>query len=354
MQAKIKVFDIINFGFYPYRSMAPNFGSSGSILNQLAIWATEADRSTINTHTTESAANEPITRSYFYDYYSRNDNHILILWHEYQNADGSILGLNGNGRPGDSETRSSTFEGEDYIPGLPGYYWFNSSLNVCISVDFNSSCSKKTLIERYIKGFIQNRWPYKITNEHGEIINYAEDERLVVNRKSFPKFKLSLMKNTAVEEELFIKRERITRMIKEEKLETQLQDQRSTIEKMFSGLLRNTPVYLYEKTFKHEFEFTPTEAELVEIIDSFRSQDDNGNIENIGFRAEGRVYMLSGINVQFTQELNLFGNQDGVITAVDLHDEIIRLIPAILDEINRAPRVVIAEDIEDDLEMLNE
>ncbi|WP_222889425.1 hypothetical protein [Enterobacter sp. C2] len=330
LTAKLKFFDINKLGYYKYGSKEPDLSDTTDTLQKLKKWATDG-REFINTLTYAADKDEDIRNTYFCGLATetQHGDHLLTLWAEVPNDSGVIYGMPPLAKPGKVDMLTTGFDDDKTIPGFPCYFWFIPEENAFASVKFDHSLQGKSNLDNYLNGYLANKSPYRVLDKHEKVIGFSIDGKNNPNAaKLNPKFYAVGMKYDEIQAELLNNIHRITRILKREKITYLAPDDRTVIERVFSGLLSNTPASTQERTIFHEMEFKPTETQLKTIIASYNALNSTSPIRNVGFKySDGKSIWLSGANVTFETELNV-RRRDNHIIAPD------RLLSAIMKRRN--------------------
>lgn len=228
-------------------------------------------------------------------------------------------------RPGDTAMLTTEF-GTDAIPGMPSYFWFIPQYNLMASIRFQHSIAGKANAEKYLNSYFWNKSPYRLLDAESNVIGFSESGVYEENsERIYPKFTAVTRKNHQLIEFLLSNRQRITRMIKRETLSYQRPDDRSVIERMFSDLLNNPPVFAEDRTVNHVIQFRPTEDQLQQIVDSYENLGANSPVKDIGFILNNNeTIMLSGISVSVEEQLQVNRLDNEIISAEVLSNALTR------------------------------
>ncbi len=317
IDAYIKFFDIKKCGFYSRGAADPVFGDINQSLTQLTNWARDG-RDFVNTTTYESDPENDLLSTYFCDWQGNpvTQDSVLILWNETPNNNGTVYGMPPRSRPGDTAMLTTEFEG-DAIPGMPSYFWFIPEHNLMASIRFQHSIAGKANAERYLNSYLWNKSPYRILNAESEVIGFSESGNFEEGcEKLHPKFVAMVRKNHQLIDYLLENRSRITRMIKRETLSYQSRDDRNIIERVFSDLLNNAPVFTEDRTINHTMQFRPTEQQLEQIVNNYDNLGPNSPIKDVGFILNtNEQIMLSGVSLSVEEELQVDRLENEIISA---------------------------------------
>ncbi len=327
LTAKVKFFDINKCGYYKYGSKKPDLSGITDTLLKLKVWASDG-REFINTLTYKAAKDEDIRNTYFCGLASERQfgDHLLTLWAEVPNDNGVIYGMPPLAKPGTVDMLTTGFDVDKAIPGFPCYFWFLPQENAFASIKFEHSLMGKGNLDNYLNGFLANKSPYRVFDEDDTVVGFSPDgKENDDSAKLNPKFYAVGMKYDEIQAELITNINRITKILKREKITYLAPDDRKLIERVFSSLLKNTPASTQERTILHEMDFKPTEAELKGIIKSYNKLESSSPIRNVGFKySDGKAVWLSGANVTFDIELNVRRKDNHIINPERLLSAIIK------------------------------
>lgn len=309
LEAKIRFFDIKKCGFFLRGKDSPEFGSINDTLEKLNSWANDG-REFVNTSCYEADPDNDIQNTYFCGWHENktSKDSLLILWNEAPNDNGTIYGMNPMERPGNTSMLTTGFGNIPAIPGSPSYFWFIPNKNIFATIRFNHSVQGKSNLDNYLNGYLSNKSPYRVMDDSNEnIIGYSKNG--IKNEKSdrtSSKFYAIGRKQEELEAELLTNLGKIRKIIKRETLQYTSADDRGLLERVFSNLLQNTPVFTSPRTITQELQFQPTELELREIISQFSELNIPNSIQNAGFiYNDGKRIMLKGSSFTFSAELNV-------------------------------------------------
>lgn len=340
LTAKLKFYNINKCGYYTYAAKTPSLSNISDILLKLKSWASDG-REFINTTTYHAVKKDDILNTYFCGLASEETygDHILTLWAEVPNDSGVIYGMPPLAKPGKVDMLTTGFATNTAIPGFPCYFWFIPKLNVFASIKFEHSLIGKGHLDNYLNGYLVNKSPYRVIDKDDKIIGFSSDGKITKKSdKLYPSFHAVGMKHDTVQNELIHNISKITKILKREKITYRAPDDRKIIERVFSGLLPNTPESTQERTILHEMEFKPTEDQLKNIIKNYNSLNGNSPIRNIGFKySNGKSIWLSGINVAFEVELNVKRKNDHIIAPKKLLSAIIESRAELIKKMQTPP-----------------
>lgn len=316
LEAKIKFFDIKRCGYYLRGDETPSLGNINDMLQKLNVWATDG-RAFSNTSCYEPDPDNDLLNTYFCGW-SQNTttmDSLLTLWNQVPNDNGVIYGMNPTALPGGTSMLSTDFGNTPAIPGAPSYIWFVPSKNVFATIRFAHSVQGKGNLDHYLNGFLQNKSPYRVFESDAKVIGYsATGEANTNSARLYPKFEAYSRKQEELEAELLTNIFKITKIVKRETLLYTVADDRSAFERVFSKLLSNTPVFNQARTISHELQFSPTEAELKQIIKNFGELGQDSFIKNAGFvYKDGRRIMLTGASVAFSHQFDITREENQLI-----------------------------------------
>ncbi|HBR5479332.1 TPA: hypothetical protein L9Y92_001645 [Klebsiella pneumoniae] len=341
LTAKVKFFDIKKCGYYKHGSKKSDLSDTTDILRNLKKWASDG-REFINTLTYQAAKDEDIRNTYFCGLASEKHfgDHLLTLWAEVPNDNGVIYGMPPLAKPGKVDMLTTGFDTDKAIPGFPCYFWFLPKENAFASIKFEHSLMGKGNLDNYLNGYLANKSPYRVFDEDDKVVGFSADgEENDDSGKLNPKFYAVGMKYDEIQAELINNINRITKILKREKITYLAPDDRKVIERVFSGLLNNTPTSTQERTILHEMEFKPSEAELKSIIKSYNELGNSSSIRNVGFKYnDGKIVWLSGANVSFETELNVRRKDNHIITPERLLSAIIKRRAEFINKMKTPPQ----------------
>lgn len=317
LDVRVRFFDIKKAGIYSWGGSEPAFSNISDMLVKAYKWAKDG-RDFSATTTYEPEPDKDILRTFFCDWARDNTekDSVLILWNEIPNDNGVIYGMSPSKKPGEKSMMTTGFGKIPAIPGFPSYFWFIPERNIFASIVFEHSIQGKGNLDRFLKGYLENRSPYRVKNEKGKVIGYSKDGKESENHEElYAWFKSVTASREGIEKELEANIGRIRRMIKRETLYYQVEDQRKTIERFFSGLTKETPIFNDGRNVNHEIAFKPNINQLREIINNFsESTKTSGSIKNVGFIFNDNTrIMLNGSSASLRYELDLLHNENQIL-----------------------------------------
>lgn len=219
-------------------------------------------------------------------------------------------------RPGSTDMLTTGFGSTPAIPGFPSYFWFVPEKNVFATIRFNHSVQGKKNLDCFLNGFLANKSPYRVINGDDAVIGYSTNGQPTgQSARIYSKFHSLGRKQEELEVELLTNLHRIRRIIKRETLQYTVEDDRKTLERVFSGLLGNTPTFNQARTITHELQFEPTEQQLRQIIINYAELNEADAIRNVGFiYNNGKRVMLNGTSVAFSAEINASREDNQIVT----------------------------------------
>lgn len=321
LEAKVKFFDIKKCGFYLRGSDQTHFSNLNDILQKLSLWAGDG-REFVNTTTYEADPDNDLRNTYFCNWHLNqvNGDSILILWNEVPNDNGVIYGMNPMDMPGSTSMLTTGFGNTPAIPGFPSYFWFVPERNVFATLRFTHSIQGKKNLDHYMNGYLANKSPYRVVNEAQVITGYsATGLHTPQSDRTTSKFYALGRKQEELEAELLTNLNKIRKIIKKETLQYTVEDDRRTLERVFAGLLGNSPTFNHARTITHELQFEPSEQQLRQIISSYSEMNTSSNIRNVGFvYNDGRRIMLNGASVSFSAQINATREENQILTPQSL------------------------------------
>lgn len=252
MEAKFTFYNIEKCGYYTFGAVLPVLGGIGDTFEKLAQWASDG-RQLENTTTYQHDADNDIMRTFYVDSIKcqTTGDILLTLWNEVENDNGKIYGMSPSQMPGDTQILETGFSGRA-IPGFPSYFWISPEHSVFASIKFDHSVHGKQSLDRYINGFLSNKSVYRVFDEDNYVIGFSENGQAAEGcEKIHPRFSSKIKKNNMLEAELLANISKIRKLVKKESLLYGTEDDRVLIERVFSNLLDNAPVFVQSKDIMH-------------------------------------------------------------------------------------------------------
>jgi hypothetical protein len=335
LKAKITFFDIEKCGFYEKRNKIPIGGNITDTLDKLNSWVINSSNSLVaNTKTHEEDKDSSIKNTYFCKWIKNNNqtDSLLVLWNEMQNENGSIYRIKTTTSLGNFSFTKAT-EQNDTIPGLPSYFWFMPDTNQFAAIVFKHSIQGKGPLEKYLKGFLQNKHPSRVNDGEENIIgyNFGNDPSIY-----FPKFSAKICKNKSAEQAIRNNVNEIRHLIKKETFLYSTNESNNLITRIFKNWI-NIPAVSDDQDKRkliHQINFKPTLEELNNIINNFNGTQDSANLNKIGFKLKnGQCIMLENIADSFDYDFDLKISKSNFIEPTELFNTIIENKQYILNKL---------------------
>ena len=186
------------------------------------------------------------------------------------------------------------------IPGYATYFWVVPGRNVIASVRFVHTVSGQRPMREYVERFLATESPYVVSAQNGDgedvIAGYAQDGRNI-ERVLYPKFRTVAFVKRGRSEYVINNYARIKRVIRRGHLTVANAVDRRAWEG-FIGFLRGRRPgqnqVVVDKSAYVELEYTPSQAELREMIAAETEADESGPWDDMGFKLQGekQVYWL--------------------------------------------------------------
>lgn len=319
-------FEFEQFGFYRRATRELLFGDMVPALQELHEWALDKDVG-MTELASASRANRGSLPVYVFGLQpATGGDWVLATWNTVPNSEGGVASLARDSKVGRAPLVHDNPIVEDTIPGFPTYFWFVPEHNVFASLKFDNPITAVQPMLGYLKQFLRTESGYAVTDDNGTIVGYRDlngdgdhtKANVVVKAKA---------KGKAAEVEL-LKRERpkIRTVIRDGYLTQTAKRDRGLFQKLSQFLKDDTqPSYLTQQTKVHiAIDYTPTEEELEQMIETELTTTRVDEFEDLGFRLQGsqETIWINSARSRKTVNLNLLIPANGVLPVRDLADVI--------------------------------
>jgi hypothetical protein len=268
-EAKITFYQISKCGLYKYGAEDPTLGKIAGFLEQLKVWVKKGGKPLDETCTYVVDDGEDVDRTFSYE--------------------GKVAAVKAKSKVGSAVVEFTTLP-KNSIPGYATYFWFVPSKNVYATVRFQHRLNGKRNLDKYIKEFIAKFSDYVVLDDDGNadftVAGYSEkDGDKTLNLHS--QFKSVVVRKPGQIEYIRQNVGKIRKIERHNKLLPQKNESQELWQKALLTLgLKNQPKLKSEVNFSYEFSFTPTDVELVEIVNEWEKNHDS-KWDDVGFMLKG-------------------------------------------------------------------
>jgi len=295
----ITFFQIHKCGFYKGRQK--KFGSIEELLSNLKNWA-ESVKYMVDTKLMgdedEGDAKDEYREVFYYDYCGSKESSLLVLWNRLPDVIGTVPTLSVKKQIGDNIKCEVTDLPKDSIPGTASYFWFIPQYNCFATIARkNKTCNVKGM-RTYLQTFLATRSFYcnAVENKDGKTIISYKDQKGNDVYDVIPYFQASLARRKGQIDYLKNNRQKIIKIIRKQKVTKNLKARLDVGKSLLVAMgIKKPQVSLLDFNTSYAVSYTPTEAELKEII---KEWEDTGVTEydDTGFilSKDPKTHWLSG------------------------------------------------------------
>lgn len=320
---KVTAFEISKCGYYKRGNKLPEFGQIDAILKNLTSWIN--GKTLVETKTTDVDGDSCLP-TYCFDLRAgdKSKGYLLTTWNEVPMTAGGVQAASGSAAVGKVKVQFTEIARGD-IPGFPSYFYFYPAKNLIFSLrpeGMGHNGHQESI--RFMKGFIEKASRFVVANLAAEdvdqeILGYSIDGTAEKIEQLIPQYHSSPKKLPGEEEFLRKNIHRIRKLIKRDFLSVKVEANRS----LMSGLLRNVglmkdEVHFDEMSFKYEIDFSPTKAELEEIIKSYDPNTLDKSETGFKLVGEQEIHWLGHSFAKSEIELDLIADENGILPADQL------------------------------------
>lgn len=316
----IRYYDIHECGLY--RGNEFQFGSIGSILQQLTAWYNDrAQNSPFSDRKTHDRLDD-LLPAYCFSIVTNQDNslYLLTLWNETYQNEGAVLSINNDsmGR-GEHLPINETHLPDESIPGFATYFLFSPHYNQVAVIKFeHTALLGRNQLDFFIKYFIKMHSDYVISREdenlNREILGYRSDDTQEIQKLN-AKFKTVVKRLPTVVENIVERCGDIRKIIVHKNIRNQIPDDRNffiRVSQWFAGVeyqAQNQDLHI-----KSEINIEPTAEDLQTTINHWLDEQHENN-ENLGFKFRG--------DDEITWIDSMISKQENEIEVVRINNEIV-------------------------------
>lgn len=153
------------------------------------------------------------------------------------------------------------------------------------------------------------------------IVGYHESDEDTPLRSYYPRFITRIKRKDGDIPRIRRKREFIRKIIRKDEYQVSIQKKQRIVDSFLSyfGIRGDNALPSHSK-YRFEFDYTPTESELNNIIDDFLSDDEGTRWDDVGFNMVGETdtYWLGSMNIKDDLEIEVRVNEAGIVNAQSL------------------------------------
>lgn len=289
--ASIRFQKVKNCGIYKRKARNASLGSFHDISNNIFNWSNSGSRPIQNTCTYEvhSAWEMEFLETYIVSI--KNDtntgDYFIAMWNRTHDAGDSVYALNPSATV-DNISTSTFHRGNlppDSIPGFATYFWLIPNKNTMATITFGTPRTGMSAFSYWLENFILTESRYTRFDSNNNFLGFASGSN-TPNPNLEPRFKREMHRNPAKLDLIRSHRQQITGLVRRINLSRTQQVHESTLDRLarLAGLNQNSPNIPTETQLSYELSFTPSEAELEELIQPFEENIPQNGWEDVGIK----------------------------------------------------------------------
>jgi hypothetical protein len=329
---KFNFYRVEECGYYLHGRGTPEFGSLGSIFDELKSWAFDGSRPLLETCTYEAVDGSGMLHTYCFDFRrSANGDIFITTWNETETIDGNTASVRGSDPAGSAHVNTTAVPA-GHIPGYPTYFWFIPSANIFATLRFNSARSNghagiKLLLDGFIKIFTSHSvFDSNQPAEARDLLGYRENDRNPVQTNLRASFKSYPAKLAGRIQHLKDNRTNITKVLRKSTLLNTETDDRDLWQRLLQNLgVTTSPALVNDVKVKTELPYLPSATELEQIIAEWESGS-SLKWDNVGFHllGEADTVWLSHSLIKDERDLNIIKDGNGIVSLRSVERELAR------------------------------
>jgi hypothetical protein len=290
-RASIRFHKVKSCGLYRQRARNSEMGSFTEIVNNIYNWSSSGGRLIQNTCTYE--VNEDTDMDFLETYLvsmkhdPSSGDYFVAMWNRTHDSGDSVYALD------PSTTVDNLSEGalhrgnlpSQSIPGYATYFWLMPSQNTIATITFGTPRTGMKPFSHWLESFIKTESRYVRFDENDQFLGYAIGNNQP-NNDLVARFTRTLHKNPAKRDLILRSREQIRGVIRRINLDRGQPVHEGAVDKLLNliGIANSSGHMPHEIPLTYELNYTPSEAELNQIIVNYESGQDNGSWQDVGFK----------------------------------------------------------------------
>jgi len=359
-KASIRFHKVKHCGLFRQRARTAEMGSFRELVNNIYNWSNSGGRLIQNTCTYE--VNEDFDMDFLETYLvgmkhnPETGDYFLAMWNRTHDSGDSVYALDSTATV-DNVNERALHKGDlpaQSIPGFATYFWLIPSQDTIATITFGTPRTGMKSFSYWLESFIKTESRYVRFDENDNFLGYAEGD----NQPSLelePRFTRTLHKNPAKRDLIIRNREHIRGVVRRINLERAQPVHDDAISKLLRliGIAERNDQMPHDIPLTYELNYTPSEAELTRIMETYEEGAETGSWEDIGFKFPqnnvfganekewlGKSYSKGKVSIDLEWvvigQLLDMGNLRDKINA--RRDELISLLPA-ARAVRAAPQV---------------
>lgn len=296
-EARLAFYEIKRCGFFKRGADTPDFCDIAEVISELRNWT--KGKALGQTCPFEVKDGDEITPTYCFGITqdSTTGDVLLTTWNSVPSTGNAVASVDPASLVG-APTVNLTDIPKDAIPGFATYFWIMPSLKILATVNFqhrlNGHVALGKLINEYMAKFSRFVVREKNNGDERKILGYAANSDSPY-QDLIPSFLSKEMRRPGKVDVIRSNRAKIGKIIRKNKFETRLKNEKSVIKSVVEYLGMTKPVSsIHEIPIKYEINLNPTDKELEEIIATWEGNHDS-SWDDVGFKLSGdaATYWLS-------------------------------------------------------------
>lgn len=287
---RVTFYSIGKCGYYKWGMKNATFGGVQDTFAQLQQWGTDAELSV--TKLMDPAPDDDQLPVYLLGITRSGDDYVFGCWNEVPSGEGAFTSISKNSIVGDPKIHENPLE-PNSIPGFPTYFWVVPEKGVVASIKFLGATSGMLGMQDYIKKFMALKTSYAIDgqNEDGQytVVGYTnQGDKAPMGVQ--PRFHVGTFRKKGRRAYLLENHTRISKVIRVGRVSVDKMVDKGILQS-FIGFVRgdvNRSDHITGvRKAKVELEYTPSEAELIAMMEADDADDEGGRWEDLGFELAG-------------------------------------------------------------------
>ena len=309
--AKINFYEIDRCGYYDPDNNVPRFCSLPALMPDVAAWVRHNNKPLSDTRTFSVPDNSDLLQVYCHNIRcsSTTQDYLVTTWNETPSIDGQTASVSAHEPVGHAKVYLNEVKANT-IPGFPTYFWIIPSRNVLATIRFDHPQNGQAGLCLYLRSFLQKCSSHVQIDpawdriEEIRVMGYCEHPG-VQPQPLRPQFSTRLLRKPGAHRLIRQKRQQIRKVIRKNRIRTRDQNDVGLWQKMLRGIgMSAPPVARNDVKVKWELEFTPTEEQLNQIIESWEKQHEL-QWDDVGFVMTGEPEPLWLSHIFVKMELQI-------------------------------------------------
>lgn len=318
----ITFFNTEEFGFYKHGTTDLLFGAAGDALSELQAWAEGKDVGMTELASPSKRFAGALPVYIFGVQPTHGTDWLLATWNSMPSGGGKIASMARKSTVGQAPEVHENPVVEGTIPGFPTYFWFVPERNVFASLRFENPVTAVQPMLGYLRQFLKTESGYVVKDGDGAIVGYRELNGNGDHTKAHAKISASVRTKPGAVQHLKAVRNDIRCVVRDSYLTQRKRLDRNVFQRAAQFLRGSTDKSDFTQDAKvHvELKYTPTAAELDQMIDTELATPRETEFDDLGFKLSGSnetIWINSALS-RNTVNTNLVIPENGVVPIADL------------------------------------